>query len=190
MLPAGMDVLRAAESLSAPGAVFVTVPALLLLLAGSRLGRTGLPLAAFVAGVLLGQVALVLDGWPTWVGSQAEVELGFLLLAGVCGMWLELASHRAGLALVGAWWGLSAATLLGVGVPNVAALVGLMVVPWVYEVAPRACSAGVGAMVLTWSWAGLEPGFAFAASWAGGVVVQLFTGDGDALSLEQLSRTG
>lgn len=168
--------LDAVAAMPAGGSGLLVVPAVVLLLWGERLGRLGLPCAAFVGGVTLAQWALTHPPPPYTIPTQPEIHVGVLMLAGVVGMWCDLLHARLGLALAGAMTGATVAACLLPELTGWAALGGAMVLPWVYETSLRGASSLVGVAALVWVGAGRLLGPWVVVAWALGVLWQLFAG--------------
>jgi hypothetical protein len=169
-------ILHAMAAVPPGGRVMLLIPGLLLLGWVARFGRVGLPLAAVVAGVVTGQVGVDLWGLPITGLGEVEVRVGFLLLAGVVGMWADLLHARVGLAIVGAVVGATCGALLW-PVFTAWSMLALMVVwPWVYESGLSVTSSLVGVVAMAWATGGQVAASGFIALWALGTVVQMFTG--------------
>jgi hypothetical protein len=179
LLPLEVSAAQVADAvfgLPSGGRWLLAVPGLVLLFGGERLGRLGLPCAAFVAGVAVGQWGFTHPPAPYTIPSQVEVHVGVLLISGVVGMWLDLLHPRVGLVLVGGVVAATCGSLLAPPLTPWLALAGALVLPWVYETSLRATSALVGAVALTWALAGALPGPWIVGMWAAGLLWQLFAG--------------
>ena len=160
--------------------VVTGIVGLILLVAGARLYKPALMLAAFTAGGLLVVATLSTAGALVPALATPAMLAAGGLFAGVATAWVAHVAHRVALVVIGGLTGLSLASgiqhLVAEApgwIPVVGAIVGAIGLPWVYESLLKVVTPAVGAVCIAWALAVPDTAWILGGLWAFGAAVQL-----------------
>ena len=160
--------------------VLIGLAGAILVIAGARLYKPGMMLAAMASGGLL--VGTILAGVGTVAPAVATpwvIAVG-IGLGGIAAAWIAHLAHKIALIAVGAVAGLTAGAAILPWIPNeplwipfVGLLVGAASFPWVYPALLKILTPAVGAVAVAWAAGMPDTAWLLGGLWAFGAVVQL-----------------